>query len=468
MQPRSNDSGAWLFVDTPSSACSHAVTIITSSSRPAPYSSDMAQFESLPSAFRDAFDFFAGKMRRTGTTGGVGLYYDRYSLQLPTASDPGPISIGSTGFGMISVCIGCALGLYPKSDGVRMTLETLESLLGERQGFAPKRSNRTRFFAHFLDPESGNAASSTTEISTVDTAIMAAGAMFARNYLKDPTVTQKTNSLVQSIDWGAVVGEDPYLCMVMDADTGNPDWTKKTKPFNEYYVLACVGKAVEEEMNKTGSAAPCTTYFNKYYSNPPQSLKDAGASYKSYWGYNVWSDSPNRFASSFQVQFCYYLSKFFQTCPAYQEFFAQSAAADWKYFRNIFANPAYKNIVTKYAPYQWGCGAGEYPGGYFATAIDNDDKLVYSAPIIAGFFPADNAVSKLQPQSFVHIEDALEQLYSNEVCTSDVDGKKVLWRRSLVDKEWLPGAIQSVDFSTFILGYAWKLAGAEFFSANAI
>ena len=295
-------------------------------------------------------------------------------------------------------------------------------------------------------------------------ALMAAGAMFARNHLNDPTVTQKTNrpTLVQSIDWGAVISEDPFLCMVMDADTGNPDWSKRTRPFNEYYVLACVGKVVEGEMNKSG---PATAYFDKYYGNPPQSLKDAGAAYKSYFGYNVWSDSESHFASSFEVQFCFYLSKFFQTHPAYQEFFTQSAAADWKYFRNVFQNPTY---VTKYAPYQWGCGAGEYPGGYFATAIDNDDQLVYSAPIISGFFPADDAVSRLEPQSFVRIEEALEQLYDNEVCTINVDGKKVLWRRSLLNKDWIPEAIQSVDFSTFLLGYAWKLAGANFFSANAI
>jgi hypothetical protein len=49
-----------------------------------------------------------------------------------------------------------------------------------------------------------------------------------------------------------------------------------------------------------------------------------------------------------------------------------------------------------------------------------------------------------------------------------VEGKKILWRHSLLEKNWQPGAIQSVDFSTFLLGYAWKLAGADFFSTNAI
>ena len=103
---------------------------------------------SLPPAFLDAFNFFSSKMRRTGTTGGVGLYYDRYQLQ---ASDEtvSPISIGSTGFGMISVCIGCALGLYSKTDAIRLTLESLESLLGEREWFTPKQSNCTNFFAPF-------------------------------------------------------------------------------------------------------------------------------------------------------------------------------------------------------------------------------------------------------------------------------------------------------------------------------
>ena len=418
---------------------------------------------SLPPAFLDAYTFFSSKMRRTGTQGGVGLYYDYYSL--PGGAATSPISIGSTGFGMISVCIGSALGLFPKQDAIRFTTESLESLLGEREGFTPKRSKRTNFFAHFLNPETGDAASKTTEISTIDTALMAAGAMFARNYLKDPTVEQKTNTLVRSIDWGAVVGEGPYLCMVMDGETGDPDWSKKIRPFNEYYILAYVGKVVEAEMNKCG---PATAYFNKYYGNPPQSLKDAEAANKSYWGYNVWSDSENRFASSFEVQFCYYLSKFFQTNAVYKKFFVQSAAADWKYFQNVFQNPAYKNVVTKYAPYQWGCGAGAYPGGYFAAAIDNNPKLVYSAPIVAGFFPADDAVSKLLPQSYVHIADALDQLYANQVCTSDVEGKKILWRCSLLEKDWQPTAIQSVDFSTFLLGYAWKLAGADFFATNAI
>jgi hypothetical protein len=413
--------------------------------------------------FADGFYFFHTKLRRaTGETGGVGLYYDKYELTTGGAGDGGLIAVGSTGFGMISVCIGDALGLIPREESVRLTLETLDSLLGEREGFKPKRSNHTGFFGHFLNPETGDSQS---EISTIDTALMAAGAMFARNYLKDPTVQQKTNLLVRGIEWGAAIGADNYMAMVMNPDTGKPDWSKKTHPFNEYYVLACVGMVVEKEMNQTNGSA--TAYFNRYCTNPPQSMEDAGAVSMPYGQFNTWSDYQGHFASSFQVQFCYYLSKFFQTFPAYNTLMTQSAGADWLYFKNVSGD---KNLGTKSAPYQqWGCGAGAYPGhgGYYAASIDNNDELVYSAPIIAGFFPADKNISQLE-RSFVPVETTLQELYDNDVCTYSIDGRKVLWRCSLKLKEWRAPTIESVDFSTFLLGYAWHLVGPQFFSDNAI
>ena len=221
-------------------------------------------------AFLDAFQFFHTKLRLTGETGGVGLYYDKYIVSRGKSVG---INMGSVGPGMISVCIGEVLGLISRDEAIRLTLETLESLLGERPDFKPTRSPRTGFFGHFLNPRTGVSHS---EISTIDTALMAAGAMFARNYLKDPTVDTKTNLLVQGIEWGAAMREgDNHMSMVIDPVTGDADWTKLTHPFNEYYVLACVGKVVEEEMGITNGNA--TAYFNRYFTDPPQSMKDAGA-----------------------------------------------------------------------------------------------------------------------------------------------------------------------------------------------
>ena len=418
----------------------------------------------LPEPFLDAFQFFHDKMRRVGD-GGVGLYYDHYSLP-DNQGNNGAISIGSTGFGMVTVCIGNAVGLISNEEAVRLTSETLDALLGKVEGFVPTRSPNG-FFAHFINPENGTAEKN-SEISTVDTALLAAGAMFARNYLKDPTVTEKVNELVQGIEWRAAVAKDEWLYMKIDPDSGQGVPTPLTKPFNEYFILAYVGKVVEQETNQSSNA---TAYFDKYYSNPPASLEAATATPNTYWRYGpLWSDrGKGHFASSFEIQFCYYMTSFFPRNSYYSNFMNQSAGADWLYFRNVFKNSKYANVVTTEAPYQWGCGAGAYPpaNGYKATAIENDSELVYSAPIIAGFFPADEFL-RSQELTFIPISDTLDHLYTNKVCTYEVDGKTILWRRSLEEKQWRAEAIQSVDFSTLLLGYAWKLLGKDFFLQNAI
>lgn len=415
----------------------------------------------LPAPFLDAFWFYQTKLRREGT-GGVGLIYDKYFI----AGGNSDISIGSTGFGFVSVCLGDTLGLLTRQDAVNMTVDALDSLLGARkaEGFDPERS-ANGFFAHFLDAETGKAIKG-SEISTIDTALMAAGVLFARNYLNDPTVEEKANALVRGIAWGDAI-VDPRgnkIYMVMERNgTGDPDPRTWTSPFNEYFLVARVGYVVEQEMKRPGNASQ---YFTNIYGNPPQSFEHDGAAKLTYGNFGpVWSDRPGHFGSSFIVQFCYYLSSFFQSHCS--DFMNQAAGSDWLYFRNVFKNSTGPPL-TNSSKYQWGCGAGAYPNvGYYAASIDNNIEEVYSVPIIAGFFPADNFL-RTQASTFVPIEETVEYMYQNEVCTYQVDGRKLLWRRSLVDDEWRAPIIESVDFSTFLLGYGWKLAGKEFFADNAI
>ena len=88
----------------------------------------------------------------------------------------------------------------------------------------------------------------------------------------------------------------------------------------------------------------------------------------------------------------------------FKGFFIQSVAVDWKDFHNIFQNPA----DSKAVPAEVSVGIVElgstYPGeGTFtAAAIENDAELIYSAPIITGFFPADDADG---PQAPTTVQD---------------------------------------------------------------
>jgi len=102
------------------------------------------------------------------------------------------------------------------------------------------------------------------------------------------------------------------------------------------------------------------------------------------------------------------LSTFFKQ-QYYYNIFLQFSGADWLFFRKAFENKKYE---TAYSKYEWECGAGAYPPPdcYKAVAIDNDDQLVYSLPIIAGFFPADKYLTK-SDTNFVPIEETLGSLY---------------------------------------------------------
>ena len=70
-------------------------------------------------AFLDAFQFFHTKLRLTGETGGVGLYYDSHKYIVSRGKSVG-INMGSVGPGMISVCIGEALGLISRDEAIRL------------------------------------------------------------------------------------------------------------------------------------------------------------------------------------------------------------------------------------------------------------------------------------------------------------------------------------------------------------
>ena len=109
-----------------------------------------------------------------------------------------------------------------------------------------------------------------------------------------------------------------------------------------------------------------------------------------YWGYDLLSDNPSRFMSSFIPQFCYYLSRGFQVNEYYRNrLFRDWMYADLKYWSlalnqnsEIWGIPVYGQV--------WGAGAGPGPSGYSVERIDGSPDLIISAAIMAGFLPAAN------------------------------------------------------------------------------
>ena len=70
------------------------------------------------------------------------------------------------------------------------------------------------------------------------------------------------------------------------------------------------------------------------------------------------------------------------------------------------------------------------------------------------------------------INEQLEWLYTNEVCAYETrlpDGNKpkILWRCSVRLPDWRVPSVDSIDFSTMILGYATNFLSDDFYLTYA-
>jgi hypothetical protein len=102
-------------------------------------------------------------------------------------------SVAATGFGLSAWCIADSRGWLPPGEAVvqvRRTLRFAADRLAQEHGW----------FYHFVDRKTG-ARAGDSEASTIDTALFMQGALFAREYLRDPETTALVDRIYARIDW---------------------------------------------------------------------------------------------------------------------------------------------------------------------------------------------------------------------------------------------------------------------------
>jgi len=116
---------------------------------------------------------------------------DPNTLLIPDrAPTPSFSSIAAVGFGLTAYGIGVERGYVTREQAAERTLATLKSLLSMKQGPEPTGiSGYKGFFYHFLDMKTAERFK-TVELSTVDTALMIAGALFAQSYFDRDNATE--------------------------------------------------------------------------------------------------------------------------------------------------------------------------------------------------------------------------------------------------------------------------------------
>jgi Uncharacterized protein conserved in bacteria len=137
---------------------------------------------------------------------------DPHTLLIPDRwPTPSFSSIAAVGFGLTAYGIGAERGYVTREAAAERTLATLRSLLSMKQGPEPRGvSGYHGFYYHFLDMKTGErfepGDGAHIELSTIDTTLLVAGALFAQSYFDrdNPTeeeIRRSAETLYERIEW---------------------------------------------------------------------------------------------------------------------------------------------------------------------------------------------------------------------------------------------------------------------------
>jgi hypothetical protein len=203
-----------------------------------------------------------------------GLIPDRY----PT---PSYSSIAAVGFGLTTYPVGVERGYITRQQARQRVLATLRFLAGARQGAEARGMTGHRgFFYHFVDMKTGERFED-SELSTVDTAIVLAGALFCQSYFDgaDPEeveIRALVDTIYRRVDWQWAQPKGPAITLGWSPEDGflRYDW----RGYNEamlVYLLALgsptfpVGSDAWTEWTSTYDKQWATMFGQEHLTFPP-------------------------------------------------------------------------------------------------------------------------------------------------------------------------------------------------------
>jgi len=164
---------------------------ITLAAAPRPFASDDEFLEYVQQCNFDYFWYLANP--------GNGLIPDR-------STTTSPCSIAAVGFGLTAIGIGVDHGWISRTQGVARVLTTLNTFLNGPQG--PNTSGTIGYkgwFYHFLEMNTA-LRSPASELSSIDTALLLAGILYAKQYFNGDNVDETNirtmaDAIFNRVDW---------------------------------------------------------------------------------------------------------------------------------------------------------------------------------------------------------------------------------------------------------------------------
>jgi len=149
----------------------------------------------------------------------------RTGLTPDRAPTPSFASMAAVGFALTAYPIGAERGWVTRAQARERTLATLGFLWQAPQGPAPQGCTGYRgFFYHFVEPGTGHRFEQ-VELSTMDTALLLAGALFCQSYFdrdepQEAEVRALAESLYARVDWRWAQVRPPMVVHGWDPENG--------------------------------------------------------------------------------------------------------------------------------------------------------------------------------------------------------------------------------------------------------
>jgi hypothetical protein len=289
-----------------------------------------------------------------------------------------PASIAAVGFGLSSICVGVDHGWVSRSDAAQRVLTTLNTFwTGPEDSLATGQIGYRGFFYHFLDMGTATRTWS-SELSTIDTALLFAGILDAKMYFTDPIdpteiqIRALADSIYRRADWNWFCHGAPALYMGWKPETatnggfgGFGFWTG----YNEAMILYILGLGSPTHAMPTNTWAGWTSSY--------------GSHYATYYGYTFLTSPP-----LFTHQYSHCWIDFRGKVDSYMlgkgfTYFENSRRATLAQQAYAIANPLAR---VGYSDSLWGLTASDVPPptGYNARgappSLNDDGTITPTAP----------------------------------------------------------------------------------------
>ena len=249
------------------------------------------------------------------------------------SSRPGsPSSIATTGFALAAYAIGGSRGWIPPDYAYGRILITLRVL-------KTKAAHKEGFFYHFLDQRTADRVW-TSEASSIDTALVVAGALLAAQYYPGTEVEKLAYEIYARVNWKWMMNGSSFICM---------GWTPESR-FLPYY-----WDSYNELMLLQALAIGSPTF-----PVPAKAWEAWLRPRGSYNGHEVVYSSPG---SLFTYQFSHAYIDFRKLDDGGINYFKNSREAT---LANRDFSMSFSGKYKTYSENSWGLSASVGPGGYKA------------------------------------------------------------------------------------------------------